>query len=111
MLNIFTESLHGRDVVPPRDTGLLLDPSGYLVPDGLADAVNIALALNQPLLITGEPGTGKTQLGYHIAWRLGLGEPLVFSAKSDTFARDLYYGYDTLTRFHDAQVASSAIAD
>jgi len=63
------------------------------------DAVNVALVLAQPLLLTGEPGSGKTQLAYNLAWELGLSEPLKFEIKSTTQARDLLYTYDTLGRF------------
>jgi len=45
-------------------------PSGYLPDQGLVDAVNVALLLKRPLLLTGEPGTGKTQLAYSVAWQL-----------------------------------------
>lgn len=76
------------------------DPAGYLPDPGLVDAVNVALLLGQPLLVTGEPGVGKTQLAHSLAWELGLGEPLVFETKSTSTARDLLYGYDTVGRFH-----------
>ena len=45
-------------------------PSGYLPDQGLVDAVNVALLLNKPLLVTGDPGTGKTQLAHSNAWHL-----------------------------------------
>jgi MoxR-like ATPase len=79
------------------------DPATYLPDKGLADAVNVALLLGQPLLLTGEPGTGKTQLAHSIAWQLGFEPPLVFETKSTSTARDLFYTYDTLGRFHAAQ--------
>jgi len=84
------------------------DPRGYRPDPGLVDAVNVALMLGQPLLLTGEPGTGKTQLAFSIAWELGdeqLGNhvPLLFETKSTSAARDLFYTYDTLGRFHAAQ--------
>ena len=47
------------------------DPKGYLADEGLVDAVNVALHLGQPLLLTGKPGTGKTQLAFSLAWALG----------------------------------------
>ncbi len=76
------------------------DPSKYSPDDGLINAVNVALALNQPLLLTGEPGTGKTQLGYSIAFELGFDEPLKFETKSTTEGKDLFYTFDSLGRFH-----------
>jgi len=79
------------------------NPAGYMADKGLVDAVNVALLLGQPLLLTGEPGTGKTQLASSVAWELGYGAPLVFETKSTSSARDLFYIYDTLGRFHSAQ--------
>jgi MoxR-like ATPase len=66
----------------------------------LRDAVNVALFLGQPLLVTGEPGTGKTQLAYSVAYELGLGQPLVFNSKTTSTATDLFYTYDALGHFH-----------
>jgi MoxR-like ATPase len=83
------------------------DPSGYLADDGLADAVNVALHLGQPLLLTGEPGSGKTQAAYSVAWQLGYDTPLKFETKSGSVARDLFYTYDALGRFFAAQVAKA----
>ena len=85
-----------------------LDPTGYLMDPALADAVNVALVLSQPLLLTGEPGTGKTQLAYRVAWELGLEEPLRFDTKSGSTARDVLYRYDTLSRFHAANTNSGS---
>jgi MoxR-like ATPase len=49
--------------------------------------------------LTGEPGTGKTELARSLAWQLGYGDPLRFECKSTTEARHLFYHYDTLGRF------------
>lgn len=84
------------------------DPAGYLPDKGLIDAVNVALLLGQPLLLTGEPGTGKTQLAYSLAWELGFDAPQIFETKSSSSARDLFYGYDTLSRFHAAQTGEGS---
>ncbi|MFK7905913.1 MAG: AAA family ATPase [Chitinophagales bacterium] len=85
------------------------EPSGYIASDYLKDAVNVALALGQPLLLTGEPGTGKTHLAKSLAWELGLGEPLVFNAKTDSSAKDLFYRYDSLGHFHHTQIKKTEI--
>lgn len=91
--------------LPPSRLSVQTDPKYYLPDKGLVDAVNVALLLGQPLLLTGKPGTGKTQLAYSLAYQLGLGEPLTFETKSTSQARDLFYVYDALGRFHAAQAA------
>ncbi len=78
----------------------------YFADPGLRDAVNVALHLRQPLLLTGQPGTGKTMLAYSLAWELGLGEPLKFETKSTSEARDLFYTYDSLSHFHQTHLQS-----
>jgi MoxR-like ATPase len=102
----------GRQLQNPaqiEESGLFrrVDPKAYLPDPGLVDAVNVALVLGQPLLLTGEPGTGKTQLAYNLAAELGFGEPFKFETKSSSVARDLFYGYDTLRRFHAAHAGGS----
>jgi ATPase family associated with various cellular activities (AAA) len=80
--------------------------SGYLPDAGLVDAVNVALLLGQPLLVAGEPGTGKTQLAAAVAYQLGLEAPLVFETKSTATARDLFYSFDHVGRFRNAQTGA-----
>jgi MoxR-like ATPase len=79
-----------------------LQPEHYRADPGLVDAVNVALLLGQPLLLTGEPGTGKTQLAYYLAWELGLGDVLKFETKSNSSAGSIFYTYDALKRFQHA---------
>jgi MoxR-like ATPase len=77
-------------------------PEHYLADDGLRAAVNVAIALGQPLLLTGEPGTGKTQLAASLAYELDL-PALTFNVKTTSSAKDLFYRYDALGHFRDAQ--------
>src|SRR3982750_2798142 len=73
----------------------------YLTSSALEAAVNCALALERPLLVRGEPGTGKTQLAEAIA--AGLGLPLIhWPVKSTTRAQDGLYVYDTVQRLYDS---------
>ncbi|MFJ6024346.1 AAA family ATPase [Brevundimonas sp. NPDC092305] len=86
-------------------------PEGYRLggsPRGQAiiTAVNVALALRTPLLVSGEPGSGKTQLGYAIAWELGRPEPLKFTTKSTSVARDILYEYDAVRHFRASQTGA-----
>jgi MoxR-like ATPase len=78
-------------------------PAHYIAGAGLKQAVNIALALGQPLLLTGEPGTGKTELARSVAYELEWPR-LVFHTKTTSTARDLFYQYDALSHFHDAHL-------
>ncbi len=87
------------DLPAPQFNPKLNDPVLYRPSKGLQDAVNVALALGQPLLVTGEPGTGKTQLAWHIAHHFKLSEPVVFNAQTTSTASDLFYKYDALGHF------------
>ncbi len=80
-----------------------LKPENFRADPGAVDAVNVALLLGQPLLLTGEAGTGKTQLGYYIAWELGLPPALKYETKSGSTATSLFYSYDALKRFQHVQ--------
>ncbi len=92
-----------------QDNENLNNPSLYLPSDGLVDAVNVALALGQPLMLTGEPGTGKTQLAFHIAHFFDLGKPLRFNAQTTSTATDLFYTYDALGHFQYNQNSKTAL--
>ena len=82
----------------------------YLASAELRDAVNVAIALEKPLLIKGEPGTGKTRLAEAIAQDLGL-ELLTWNVKSTSKARDGLYVYDTVQRLNDARFDDRDISD
>ena len=77
---------------------------GYLASQELIDCINTALAVGAPLLITGEPGTGKTQAAYFAAHRLKIGPVLKLDVTSETTIHDLFYDFDRVGYFHDAQV-------
>ncbi len=77
----------------------LNNPALYRPSKPLADAVNVALMMGQPLLLTGEPGTGKTQLAFHIAHFFGMDAPLVFNVQTSSTASELFYKYDALAHF------------
>jgi MoxR-like ATPase len=82
----------------------------YLTNDALEAAVNCALALERPLLVKGEPGTGKTLLAQAIAEALGL--PMIhWAVKSTTRAQDGLYVYDTVQRLHDARFGEGNVRD
>lgn len=92
-----------RDRLPTVNPEALRDPKHYRASPELATAVDVALTLGMPLLLTGEPGSGKSGLADSLAWEIGLGKVLKFPVKSDTESRDLFYRFDTVGRFHAAQ--------
>ncbi len=82
----------------------------YVASNELTNAVNVAMALEKPLLIKGEPGTGKTMLAQSIADALDM--PLVvWGIKSTTKAQEGLYVYDTVQRLYDSQFGEGDVSD
>jgi MoxR-like ATPase len=91
---------------PPAWTGT----SDYIASDALGRIVNVAIQLGRPLLIKGEPGTGKTLLAQSISKGLGM-ELLTWHVKSTTKARDGLYVYDTVQRLYDSRFQDKDVSN
>ena len=84
--------------------------SKYVVSEDLLRIVNISIALQKPLLIKGEPGTGKTMLAEAISEALGK-KLIIWNIKSTTKAQDGLYVYDTVQRLYDSQFGGEGVDD
>ena len=82
----------------------------YIASDDLSMAVNAAMALEKPLLIKGEPGTGKTMLAEQVAEAAGM-ELVQWHIKSTTKAHQGLYEYDAVSRLRDSQLGDNKVAD
>jgi MoxR-like ATPase len=84
--------------------------AAYVATDDLTIAVNAAVTLQRPLLVKGEPGTGKTELARQVAQALGL--PLIeWHVKSTTKAQQGLYEYDAVSRLRDSQLGDARVND
>src|SRR5215204_2180234 len=82
----------------------------YVASDDLRVAVNAAIALQRPLLIKGEPGTGKTVLAHEVS--KAIGAPLIeWHIKSTTKAQQGLYEYDAVSRLRDSQLGDTRVSD
>ena len=97
----------------PGDTGETdpvaqpMHPANYIARPDLVHAVNTSLLLGKPLLLTGGPGTGKSQLAERIAWEFNLGPVLRFDAQSLSEAADLFYRFDLVGYLAAVEMAKS----
>lgn len=82
----------------------------YVATEDLTVAVNAAVTLERPLLVKGEPGTGKTELARQVARGLGL-EMLEWNVKSTTKAQQGLYEYDAVSRLRDSQLGDERVRD
>jgi len=82
----------------------------YIVSQSLRDVVNVSIALARPLLVKGEPGTGKTLLAHSIAEGLGK-KLLIWNIKSTTKAKDGLYIYDTVRRLNDSRFGTGDVSN
>jgi MoxR-like ATPase len=82
----------------------------YITSAALRDVVNVSITLARPLLVKGEPGTGKTLLAHTIAKDLGK-KLIVWNVKSTTKAKEGLYVYDTVQRLHDSRFGDKDVSD
>ena len=82
----------------------------YVVTKELMNAVNVSIALQKPLLIKGEPGTGKTMLAESISKALDM-DLIIWGIKSTTKAQEGLYVYDTVQRLYDSQFGEGNVSD
>lgn len=99
-----------KEMDQDMDINVFKGSDDYVVTKELMNAVNVAIALKKPLLIKGEPGTGKTMLAESISKALDM-DLIIWSIKSTTKAQEGLYVYDTVQRLYDSQFGEGNVAD
>ena len=92
------------------DMNVFKGSDDYVVTKELMNAVNVSIALQKPLLIKGEPGTGKTMLAESISKALDM-DLIIWGIKSTTKAQEGLYVYDTVQRLYDSQFGEGNVSD
>ena len=98
------ESLRARSTAAAVTGGEVMRGMKYQIDPEEVERVNAALYLRRPLLVTGEPGTGKSSLAYAVAAELGLGEVLRWPITSKSILKDGLYHYDAIGRLQEANL-------
>lgn len=102
--------------LPKRESDARSAPENYKASRDLLEAMDTAISVGQPLVLTGEPGVGKTAFGEYVAYRLGLPEirprkrVLRYDVKSTTQGRDLLYRYEALDHFNAANIRKEEVS-
>ncbi len=107
---ILTDAVFAAQTSPDKYRLVGVEDGDDQAGERVVRAINTALALQMPLLVSGEPGSGKTQLGYAIAHELGKPAPMKFVTKSISTAQDLFYTYDAVRHFQVTQTLGGADA-
>lgn len=95
------QDIYKNRLLPSAETSFKMKQGDgkYFPSEKLIKAIELATLLNKPLLIAGEPGTGKTDAAHHIAEHFGLGDLLIYNTQTSSSAQDLLYRYNSLAHF------------
>ena len=103
--------IKSKEVMNNNSIKKLRAPSGYIPDPGLIAAANVALKLEMPLLLTGEPGTGKTLFAQYMAHEQQVDTLHKFVSHTNSSYTDLFYTYDAIGHFRESQKVEIPIAE